>query len=377
MAAGPAHSAGPGTGSTFTVELPAAAQLPRPAAPAPGLRGDGRALRIMLVDDNVDAAATLSALLDAAGHLVRPSTTRASALAAALAAPPDVFILDIGMPLIDGHELARQLRAQPALARRRVFRADRLRPEQRPRIVAPGRLRPPFRQAGGCHQHPGAAPLKCRISGTRFNRISQSRKRPTGSFALCGQRARRAGRGAASLNQARTWSKATRLERDQVSSSGDSSDDRRKVPCWYSETSHRVAGFRLPVEGAQDQLGACAVVVQSGIGQPVQAHRAAAPLLRLRPVVQASARHHSSSLSISQEKPARPLCSRYSVQRLPSSSARTMAPRMRVSRPSIVAVLPSASVKRCGRLPRPWPAPRPPAWRHRAGHGSSGRPGWP
>jgi PAS domain S-box-containing protein len=111
------HSDGPGRGSTFTVELPAAAQLPRPAAPPPpALAASGRALRIMLVDDNVDAAATLSALLDAAGHRVQTINDPRDALGAALAGPPDVFILDIGMPLIDGHELARQLRAQPAFS---------------------------------------------------------------------------------------------------------------------------------------------------------------------------------------------------------------------------------------------------------------------
>jgi PAS domain S-box-containing protein len=112
------RSDGPGQGSTFTVELPAAGQLPRPTAEAvPAFTAADRALRIMLVDDNVDAAATLSALLDAAGHRVQTINDPRDAVGAALASPPDVFILDIGMPLIDGHELARQLRAQPALAR--------------------------------------------------------------------------------------------------------------------------------------------------------------------------------------------------------------------------------------------------------------------
>jgi PAS domain S-box-containing protein len=113
-----AHSAGPGQGSTFTVALPAIAQPARTPAPAQAaeLQQAGRALRIMLVDDNVDAAATLSALLAAAGHTVQAINDPRDAVGAALAQPPDVFILDIGMPLIDGHALARQLRAQPALA---------------------------------------------------------------------------------------------------------------------------------------------------------------------------------------------------------------------------------------------------------------------
>jgi PAS domain S-box-containing protein len=111
-----ARSDGPGRGSTFMVELPAAAQVPRPAAPAPvPITTSQRRLRIMLVDDNADAAATLSALLSAAGHLVQVINDPRDAVGAALASPPEVFILDIGMPLIDGHALARQLRAQAVL----------------------------------------------------------------------------------------------------------------------------------------------------------------------------------------------------------------------------------------------------------------------
>ena len=115
-----ARSEGPGRGSTFTVALP---QLTRnaarqaapvfeapPPAPGPGRR------RIMLVDDNVDAAQTLAALLEAAGHVVQAVNDPREVLAAALAQLPDAFILDIGMPDIDGHALARQLRAQPALS---------------------------------------------------------------------------------------------------------------------------------------------------------------------------------------------------------------------------------------------------------------------
>jgi len=120
-----ARSDGPGCGSSFTVELPllARAAAPAPAAqpasaawPAPAA-GAQRRLRIMLVDDNVDAAQTLAALLEGAGHLVQTLNDPRAALLAATAATgaPDVFILDIGMPDIDGHTLARQLRAQPAL----------------------------------------------------------------------------------------------------------------------------------------------------------------------------------------------------------------------------------------------------------------------
>ncbi|MGO4479498.1 response regulator [Massilia sp. 2TAF26] len=67
----------------------------------------------MLVDDNVDAVTMLAALLAAAGHRVESFSDPRSALAAAPAAAPDAFILDIGMPGMDGYELARRLRAQP------------------------------------------------------------------------------------------------------------------------------------------------------------------------------------------------------------------------------------------------------------------------
>lgn len=92
----------------------AQAAQPLAAAPAPARVCERR--RIMLVDDNVDAAQTLAALLEAAGHAVQTVNDPRAALAAAATQAPDVFILDIGMPDIDGHALARQLRAQPALS---------------------------------------------------------------------------------------------------------------------------------------------------------------------------------------------------------------------------------------------------------------------
>ncbi len=115
------RSAGAGRGSTFTVELPMLAkqapiQTAQPLAPAPAPAMLRKRRRILLVDDNVDAAQTLAALLEAAGHAVQTVNDPRAALAAAVTQAPEVFILDIGMPDIDGHALARQLRAQPALS---------------------------------------------------------------------------------------------------------------------------------------------------------------------------------------------------------------------------------------------------------------------
>jgi len=71
---------------------------------------------VLVVDDNVDAAEMLATLLEMNGYEVRVEFDGASALATALREPPDVALLDIGLPDMDGHELARRLRVQPATA---------------------------------------------------------------------------------------------------------------------------------------------------------------------------------------------------------------------------------------------------------------------
>jgi PAS domain S-box-containing protein len=111
-----ADSGGPGQGSCFTVELPLAASAAAggDGAEDGGSAAAGRPLSLILVDDNVDAVTMLAALLAAAGHRVESFSDPRSALAAAPAAAPDAFVLDIGMPGMDGYELARRLRAQPS-----------------------------------------------------------------------------------------------------------------------------------------------------------------------------------------------------------------------------------------------------------------------
>lgn len=108
-----AESPGLGRGSTFTVTLPAVdavASVPDPAADAPVvLRGAGR---ILVVDDNVDAADTLTLLLRGAGYEVQSHADGPEALAAFDAFKPDLAILDIGLPSMDGYELARRLRGR-------------------------------------------------------------------------------------------------------------------------------------------------------------------------------------------------------------------------------------------------------------------------
>lgn len=107
-------SEGVGRGTVFTVHLPLSSGLavgsPRDDAPA-----EGSTLRILIVDDNIDAAETLSAVLSLSGHETRLVHTGAKALPAALDFRPDVILLDIGLPELDGYAVARLIRDEPAL----------------------------------------------------------------------------------------------------------------------------------------------------------------------------------------------------------------------------------------------------------------------
>jgi CheY-like chemotaxis protein/anti-sigma regulatory factor (Ser/Thr protein kinase) len=107
-----ASSDGAGQGSRFEVTLPLAAA---PAnAPSPSHASGPGGLRVLLVDDNIDAAATGAALLELMGHQVRVAHNGAGALEALRQQVPEVAILDIGLPDMDGYALARAMRQQAA-----------------------------------------------------------------------------------------------------------------------------------------------------------------------------------------------------------------------------------------------------------------------
>jgi CheY-like chemotaxis protein/nitrogen-specific signal transduction histidine kinase len=115
-----AHSAGAGRGSEFVVRLPLPAQAPAEPAPAadaapPGGNGTGRRRRVLVVDDNADAAESLAMLLGLLGYEVRTAHDGPAALREAAAFRPDVALLDIGMPGMSGHDVARRLRQTPGL----------------------------------------------------------------------------------------------------------------------------------------------------------------------------------------------------------------------------------------------------------------------
>ena len=130
------RSEGAGKGSEFMLRLPLAAEqraAERPAAPAPE-HARGAARRVMVVDDNRDAARTLEMLLRSLGHDTRVVYNGNDALRLAPGFRPDVVLLDIGMPDLDGYEVARRLRAMGDVGNARIIaitgwgqEADRLR----------------------------------------------------------------------------------------------------------------------------------------------------------------------------------------------------------------------------------------------------------
>ncbi|SAK44956.1 PAS/PAC sensor hybrid histidine kinase [Caballeronia hypogeia] len=107
------QSPGPGLGTTVTVRLPRLQHHERHSALAlsdSGVREARAALRILVVDDNRDAADSLAMLCESEGHVARVAYSSSEALEAAQPLQPDVALLDIGLPDIDGYELARRLR---------------------------------------------------------------------------------------------------------------------------------------------------------------------------------------------------------------------------------------------------------------------------
>jgi CheY-like chemotaxis protein len=110
-----AQSGGLGKGSEFTVKLPVIAGASgREAKTAlePGRR-TGRSLRVLVVEDNADAADSLSMLLRLYGHDVQVARTGPTAVEIASAFRPDVVLLDIGLPKLNGHEAAQHIRGEP------------------------------------------------------------------------------------------------------------------------------------------------------------------------------------------------------------------------------------------------------------------------
>jgi len=134
-----AHSEGEGRGATFTIRLPLAAAasagetavVPPPAASRPR--------RVLLIEDNVDITDFIRIQLEIWGHEVSVAHDGPSGLEAALLLRPDLALVDVGLPGMDGYELARRIRVEPAGTEiRLVAMTGYGRPEDRTRALAAG-----------------------------------------------------------------------------------------------------------------------------------------------------------------------------------------------------------------------------------------------
>jgi PAS domain S-box-containing protein len=103
-----AYSAGLGHGATFTIRLPLADAAPDPGAQAPATAAP--LLRVLVVDDNQDSADSMAMLLELEGHTARAVYSAAEALEQVTAFTPDVVLLDIGLPIMNGYDVAQEIK---------------------------------------------------------------------------------------------------------------------------------------------------------------------------------------------------------------------------------------------------------------------------
>jgi signal transduction histidine kinase len=106
------HSEGPGRGSEFTVRLAALPVAPAVLPTASPRPPETAGRHILIVEDNADARSTLQTLLNLLGHHVETAATGPEGIDRALASRPQVVLVDVGLPLLDGYEVARKLRGE-------------------------------------------------------------------------------------------------------------------------------------------------------------------------------------------------------------------------------------------------------------------------
>jgi two-component system CheB/CheR fusion protein len=138
-----ARSEGPGTGAEFIIRLPVSTAGPAPRQPAEpngavASGNGGRRARVLVVDDSPDAAASLAELVEAWGHEAEAVQSGRDALEAAPAFAPDLILLDIGMPGMNGYEVARELREEQGYAGRIIALTGYGHDEHRRRAFAAG-----------------------------------------------------------------------------------------------------------------------------------------------------------------------------------------------------------------------------------------------
>jgi signal transduction histidine kinase len=107
-----AHSDGPGRGSEFVVKLPLLAESEAPISPAQRSEGRSTNCRAVIIDDNKDAADTMSLVIQELGGAARTANDAVSGLKLIREFRPDIVFLDISMPGVDGHEACRRIRSE-------------------------------------------------------------------------------------------------------------------------------------------------------------------------------------------------------------------------------------------------------------------------
>jgi len=110
-----ATSAGAGLGAEFVVTLPLDASKPPATAPPATLEPTAPARRVLVIEDNADAAASLREVLELNDHVAQVAGTGRDGIDRARAFRPDVVLCDIGLPGMDGYDVAREMRSDPAL----------------------------------------------------------------------------------------------------------------------------------------------------------------------------------------------------------------------------------------------------------------------
>jgi CheY-like chemotaxis protein len=135
-----ARSAGAGQGSEFIVRLPLETAAPTASAEGGAAsRPKSRSRRYLIVDDNADSSEALKLLLEFRGHTVQVVHDGREALAAARSFSPEVILLDVGLPGLDGFEVVKQLRSSPETANLLVIATTGYgREEDRARCLAAG-----------------------------------------------------------------------------------------------------------------------------------------------------------------------------------------------------------------------------------------------
>ncbi len=106
-----AQSAGPGRGATFTVRLPAIDEPVMDMVVAASAMDSAAAMSVLIIEDNEDARVALAMLLEAESYSVREAANGPDGVAAAQTYEPDVALVDIGLPGLDGYAVARAIRA--------------------------------------------------------------------------------------------------------------------------------------------------------------------------------------------------------------------------------------------------------------------------